>query len=152
MLIKIIFLERNKKKNERHNGIIGSFRLAQDLKKYKFDKYLIFNSSLRFNLIAKLTDIKEIYQYPLFKKTNQHINQPAKDLIRNNLDLEVNNNPQIQIKSNLIEKAISDFNINNNELNILLGIGGSGPTKRIPSKTFLSVIKKIDNIKKCRFF
>ena len=149
---EIIFLERNNRKYEKHNGIIGSFRLAEDLKKYKFDKIFIFNSSLRFNLIAKLTGIKEIYQYPLFEKSNQHINQPAKDLIKKSLNLEVNSNPQIQINNNLVKKAISDFNINQNQLNILLGIGGSGPTKRIPSKTFLSVIEKIDNLKKCRFF
>jgi heptosyltransferase II len=151
-LDKIIFLERDNKKEERHNGIIGSFRLAQDLKKYRFDKIFIFNSSLRFNLIAKFANIKEIYQYPLFKKTNQHIIQPAKNLIKENLGLEVVSNPQIQINNNLVKNAISEFNIKNNELNILLGIGGSGPTKRIPSKTFLSVIEKIDNIKKCKFF
>ena len=39
-----------------------------------------------------------------------------------------------------------------NELNILLAIGGSGPTKRIPAKTFLSFMKKIKNVKKCKFF
>ena len=84
-LENIIFLERNNKKDEKHNGILGSIRLAQELKKNKFDKIFIFNSSLRFNLIARLANIKEIYQYPLFKKTNQHIIQPAKNLIQKNL-------------------------------------------------------------------
>ena len=37
-------------------------------------------------------------------------------------------------------------------MNILLAIGGSGPTKRIPAKTFLSVIEKINNLRKCKFF
>ena len=37
-------------------------------------------------------------------------------------------------------------------MNILLGVGGSGSTKRIPSKTFLEVIDKILKIKKCKFF
>ena len=37
-------------------------------------------------------------------------------------------------------------------MNILLGVGGSGPTKRIPAKIFLSVIDKISNFKKCKFF
>ena len=149
---KIIFLKRGSNKNDRHNGIIGSVRLAQDLKKYKFDKIFIFNSSLRFKLIAKYAKIKEIYQYPLFKKNNQHIIQSAKDLIKNSLGLEVTNSPQIQVDNNLIKKAIFKFHISKDELNILFGIGGSGPTKRIPSKTFLSVIKKIDKIKKCKFF
>jgi heptosyltransferase-2 len=35
---------------------------------------------------------------------------------------------------------------------VLLGIGGSGPTKRIPSKTFISVMEKIYNTKKSKFF
>tara|TARA_B100001063_G_scaffold222893_1_gene229687 strand:+ start:341 stop:1303 length:963 start_codon:yes stop_codon:yes gene_type:complete len=149
---KIIFLERNYKNNERHDGILGSIRLAQDLKKYEFNKIYFFNSSLRFYLIAKLANIKNIYQYPLFKKNNQHIIQPAKDLIKKNLGIDVNDNPQIQIDSNSIKQAILKFNINSNEQNILLGIGGSGPTKRIPSKTFLSVMEKIYNFKKSKFF
>ena len=151
-LDKIIFLERDKKKDERHNGIIGNFRLAQDLKKYKFEKIFIFNSSLRFNLVSRLANIKEIYQYSLFKKTNQHIIQPAKDLIKKNLGIDVIENPQIQIDNDLVKKAISEFNIDKNEQNILLGIGGSGPTKRIPSKTFLSIMEKIYNYKKSKFF
>ena len=151
-LDKIIFLERDNKKNEKHDGLTGSFRLAQDLKEHKFDKIFIFNSSLRFNLIARMANIKEIYQYPLFKKTNQHIVQPAKDLIKKNLGVDVVKDPQIGVNSNLIKEAFLKFNINSNELNILLGIGGSGPTKRIPSKTFLSVMEKIYNFKKSKFF
>ena len=54
-LDNIIFLERNKKKNERHNGILGSIRLAKELKKNKFDKIFIFNSSLRFNSCLKIS-------------------------------------------------------------------------------------------------
>ena len=151
-LDKIIFLERDKKNDERHNGIIGSYRLAQDLKKYQFDKIFIFNSSLRFNLISRLANIKEIYQYSLFKKTDQHIIQPAKDLIKKNLGIDVIRNPQIQISDDLVKKAILNFNIDTNEQNVLLGIGGSGPTKRVPSKTFLSVMEKIYNFKKSKFF
>ena len=151
-LDKLIFLERNNKKNERHNGIIGSVRLVKELKKNQFDKIFIFNSSLRFNLIARMAGIKEIYQYPLFKKTNQHIVQPAKDLIKKNLGVDEAKDPQIGVDSNLIKEAFLKFNINSNELNVLLGIGGSGPTKRIPSKTFLSVMEKIYNFKKSKFF
>ncbi|MDC0585634.1 hypothetical protein OAO28_01385 [Candidatus Pelagibacter sp.] len=149
---KIIFLERSKQKKEKHNGIIGSLRLVQDLKKYKFDKVFIFNSSLRFNLIARLSGIKEIYQYPLFKKDNQHITKPAINLIKKNFNLEINTSPKIQVNKNLVKLAVSKFNINNNETNILLAIGGSGSTKRIPSKTFLSVMEKIYIKKKCKFF
>ena len=150
---KIIFLERvGKNKTGKHDGISGSLRLANDLRRHNFDKIFIFNSSLRYNLIAKFAGIKKIYQYPLFKKSNQHIIKPAIKLIKNNLDLDISNNPQIKINKDLKEAAIIKFNIKKDELNILLGIGGSGPTKRVPAKTFLSVMEKISNIKKSKFF
>ena len=150
---KIIFLERvRKNKNGKHDGLFGSLKLANDLRQHNFDKIFIFNSSLRYKLIAKFAGIKKIYQYPLFKKSNQHIIKPAIQLIKNSLDLDVNNNPQIEINKDLEKAAILKFNINKKELNILLGIGGSGPTKRVPAKTFLSVMEKISNIKKSKFF
>ena len=66
---EIIILDRgNKIKNGSHDGIIGSYNLIKDLRKYNFDKIFIFNSSLRFNLIAKLAGIKDIHQYSLFNK------------------------------------------------------------------------------------
>ena len=70
---KIIILDRsNKNKNGRHDGIIGSYNLTKDLKKFNFDKIFIFNSSLRFNLVARIANIKDIYQYPLFQKSLPH--------------------------------------------------------------------------------
>jgi len=99
-----------------------------------------------------LAGIQNIYQYPLFEKKNQHITQPAMNLIKKNLKLEINTNPEIQINSSLVESAISKFSINKEEINILLAVGGSGPTKRVPAKTFLLVMEKINNIKKCKFF
>ena len=149
---QIIFLERDNQKKERHDGLIGSLRLVQDLKKHNFEKVFIFNSSLRFNVIARLSGIKKIYQYPLFKKYNQHITNPAINLIKKNLNTEISYVPEIQIDVSKLNSTISRFNIKNNELNILLAIGGSGPTKRIPSKTFLSVMEKINQIRICKFF
>ena len=149
---KIIILERDSSKTDRHDGIIGSFRLAQELKKYKFDKVFIFNSSLRYNIVSRLSGIKEIYQYPLFKKKNQHITKQAFNLVKDKLNLSTNKDPQIEIDKNFETSIISKYNINKNDVNILLGIGGSGPTKRIPAETFLSVIKKITIVKNCKFF
>ena len=61
--------------------------LYKNVKKYKFDKVFIFNSSLRYNLITRLSGIKEIYQYPLFKKKNQHIINPAIELVKKNFPI-----------------------------------------------------------------
>ena len=149
---KILFLERDKENNKRHDGLLGTLNLIKDIKKYNFDKIVIFNSSLRFNLIAKFSGIKEIYQYPLFKKSKQHITDTPKKFLKNKLNLEVTEDPEIEIKDVKITESIDKFQINKNETNILLGIGGSGSTKRIPARIFLNVIEKISKKKTCKFF
>jgi len=149
---KIILLKRETKINNRHNGIFGFFNLIKDLKKHNFEKAIIFNSSFRFNLTAKFSGIPEIYQYPLFKKTEQHIVDTPRKFIRDKLNLEVNEDPQIHINDSLVTNAMNNLQIDKNNFNILLGIGGSGPTKRIPANTFLDLIEKISKIKKCKFF
>ncbi len=149
---EIIHLKRDNKNKKRHDGITGFFKLANDIKKYNFEKVFIFNSSLRFNLVSRIAGIKEIYQYPLFKKQNQHITNSAKELIKRYLNIETVDNPEIQIDEKLVQESYKKFNMNNDNLNILLGIGGSGPTKRIPPETFIKVMEKIENKKKCKFF
>ncbi len=149
---KILILERDTNNNSRHSGFLGSFNLIKDLKKYNFEKIFIFNSSLRFNLIARFSNIPEIYQYPLFNKKKQHITNTPKRFLKEKLNIHVNEDPNIHINNELIAKTIKKFQINKDYLNILLGIGGSGPTKRIPSRVFLEVIGKTLKIKKCKFF
>ena len=149
---KILLLERDKKINEKHNGFLGSLNLIKDIKKHKFDKIIVFNSSLRFYLIAKLSNIPEIYQYPLFKKKQQHITDAPRKFMKDKFNLDINEDPEIQINQNLISQSSKKFEINKDDVNILLGIGGSGPTKRIPSKTFISVIKMMSKKNKCKFF
>ncbi len=149
---KIIILERDKKNKNKHSGFFGFFNLVKDIKKYNFDKIFIFNSSIRFNLISKLSQIPEVYQYPLFQKSKQHITETPKQFIKDKLDLIINEDPEIQVDDELISKSVEKFQINKNDVNILLGIGGSGSTKRIPANIFISVIDKISKIKKCKFF
>ncbi len=149
---KILLLERDNKTNNKHNGFFGSLNLIKEIKRYKFDKIIIFNSSFRFYLIAKFSGIPEIYQYPLFKKNRQHITETPRKFIKNKLNLDVREDPEIQIDDTLISQSIKKFQINKNEINILLGIGGSGPTKRIPANIFLNIIENLSKIKKCKFF
>ena len=148
---QIITIERNNK-NGRHDGFIGSINLIKELKKYKFDIVFVFNSSLRYKIISKLSGIKKIYQYPLFEKKNQNLISAAKNLIKKELLINVDDNPEIYINDNLVKKAAERYGIEKKQTNILLGIGGSGPTKRIPGKTFLKVIEEILKIKDCKFF
>ena len=150
---EIIILDRdNKINNGRHNGIIGSYNLAKDLKKLNIDKIFIFNSFFKFNLFAKIAGIKEIYQYPLFKKKNQHIINTAKKFIKKELGLEIKSDPKILVNDQLIKNSKSKYEINNEEVNILLGIGGSGPTKRVPAKIFIDFMNLITQKYKCKFF
>ena len=149
---KIHILDRNDLSNGKHDGLLGVINLIKYLRSERFDKIFIFNSSLRYNLIARFAGIKKIYQYPLFKKKKQHITEAAKFLIKSSLNIKNFNDPTIEINRNIIEAAKIKFNIDQNYLNILLGIGGSGPTKRIPSKIFIKFMEKIAEIKKCKFF
>ena len=136
----IHILKRNDQSNGNHDGLLGAIKLINDLKYENFDKVFIFNSSLRFNLIAKLAGIKEVFQYPLFKKDKQHITETAKTFLKNSISIKDFNDPNIEIDKNHAIKITSKYNINKKYINILLGIGGSGPTKRIPAKIFIKFI------------
>jgi len=138
---KIITLERDdKKKIGRHYGLNGILNLASDIKKHNFDKVFIFNSSFRYALIAKLAKIKNIYQYALFDKKNQNIIETAKLFIKKT------------INSNEVIQAQNKYKISNEDINILLGVGGSGPTKRVSPEKFLEFIKLCTDKLKCKFF
>ena len=148
---KLIILDREDS-GGKHDGLLGTLKLSAELKKNKFDKAFIFNSSLRFNIICRLSAIKEIYQYPLFKKRNQHLINTAKEFLKKKLNLDVESNPQISIDPKLVEKYKKKFEMNEKKINILLGIGGSGPTKRIPAKTFIKFMRIVSKKYDCRFF
>ena len=150
---KIIILDRNNKiRNGRHDGLAGLYNLAKNLRQYNFDKVFIFNSSFRFNLIVRIAGIKGIYQYSLFQKKDQHVISAAKELLKKKLGLNVESDPEISIDNQSIQKVRSKYKINNDEKNILLGIGGSGPTKRIPAIIFIKLIRLIAQKYKCKFF
>ena len=69
---QIITLDRdNRNKDGRHDGLIGSLNLANDIKKHNFDKVFIFNSSFRFNIIMKIAGIQQVHQYQLFQKKDR---------------------------------------------------------------------------------
>ena len=148
---EVIFLDRNEDK-KKHEGFFGSLKLVNDLKKYNFDKVFIFNSSIRYNLIARLSKIPEIYQYPLFQKNKQHLIETPRKFLKNKISSDVKEDPIIELDEISVLEAIKKYKINKDNLNILLGIGGSGPTKRIPANTFIKVIGKISERKKSRFF
>jgi len=148
----IHILDRNDLSNGKHDGFLGALNLIKYLKNENFEKIFIFNSSLRFSLIARFAGIKKIFQYPLFNKNKQHITDTAQLFLKNSINIENFGDPTIEINKINTEDTKIKFNIDKNSLNILLGIGGSGPTKRIPSKTFIKLIEKTIEVRNCKFF
>ena len=150
---KIIILDRdNKKQNGRHDGVNGFFNLVNDLKKHNFNRAFIFNSSFRFNLIARFAGIKIINQYPLFKKKNQHIINTAEIFLKKEIDIIVKSDPKILLSEKLVNEAQTKYYVKHNQFNILLGIGGSGNTKRIPSRIFIEFMNLVSENYDCQFF
>tara|TARA_B100000989_G_scaffold146654_1_gene109315 strand:- start:968 stop:1927 length:960 start_codon:yes stop_codon:yes gene_type:complete len=146
-----IFLDRESRKGS-HDGISGSFKLVSELRSHKFDKIFILNSSLRFYIISKLAGIKEIFQYPLLKKNKQHIIIAAQKFLKDKLDVHVESNPIIEISKENLILSRKKFNIDPDKVNILLGIGGSGPTKRVPARIIIKIMELINQNYNCIFY
>ena len=147
---EIIYLKRDNKNNQ-HNGILGFFRLKKEIKKRLFEKVFIFNSSLRYRMICKIAGIQSIYQYPLFEKKEQHVIKAAQRLL-NKVNLNVESNPQIKIDESTIKFSNQNISISKKKIKILLGIGGSGPTKRIPAEKFKKFISLAIKNYDCIFY
>jgi len=105
----IIFEQSNKLKKAKHLGFSRFINLEMKLKEHNFDKIFIFNSSLKFDLVAKFAGIKNIYQYPLFTKKNQHIVNTAKKFIKQNLNLTIESDPKILINDKSVQDVKSKF-------------------------------------------
>ena len=149
-LKNIIYLKRDNK-NDEHSGILGFFKLKNEIKNNLFDKVFIFNSSLRYRLICKSAGIKNIYQYPLFEKKEQHIIDAANKLL-DKINLKVDSNPRIKINESSVKLAAQRLSISKDKINILLGIGGSGPSKRIPADKFKKFIELAIKNYDCMFY
>jgi len=126
------------------DGMSGIFKLSNELKKRNFDKVFIFNSSLRYNLIARLSKIKSIYQYPLFR-SKDNIVHSAKIFTENIVNEVVSTEPKLIINK---KSVISDRNLKH----ICLGISASGPTKRWDINNYIKLAEEISKKRKCKFY
>ena len=126
------------------DGIKGIFKLSNNLKKKKFDKVFIFNSSLRYNFVARLAGIKSIYQYPLLR-SKDNIVLSAKIFTE-----EITNEVVLTEPNLIIKKKDNDFD--KNFKHICLGISASGPTKRWGINYYLKLAEKINQKIKCKFY
>ena len=146
---EILLLDRTKDKLGSHDGIKGFFQLAKEIKNKNFDKVFIFNSSLRYLLIAKFAGIKNISQYPLFRKKD-NIVISAKIFTENELGSIVSTQPILNLKKEKIDNFKNK--ISKNFKHICLGVSASGPTKRWAIENYINLCKKINAIIPCKFY
>ena len=117
------------------------FKILNFIKKNNFSKIYIMHFSIFWFLVAKISGIKKIYKYGIFKK---------------NVDIYLNaleQNKRWLQDSNLSSQtkiAYPQNNIKNNN-QIIIGIGSSGPTKRWSTENYIELIKKINN-KNIKFY
>jgi len=153
--IKIIFLERNSCGKEKHDGIKGFFQLKKLIKSYSFDKAFILHQSCRYALLCKLAGIKNILGYgrnfqflflsPLiFNKNffNKNFNIYEEAL---NFTKKIINNKEFKRNAEIIitKKEKDNFDIKykfSQKKNIIIGIGGSGPTVKWSIENWITLI------------
>ena len=146
---EIILLDRTKNVSGTHDGVAGFFNLIKLIKSKKFDKVYIFSSSLRYFLLAKLTGIKNILQYPLFRKKDNVVIS-AKIFTEDVVGEIVSTQPILNINNDKILKAKDIFK--SSEKNICLGFSASGPTKRWDIKNYIKLCEELNKKFPCNFF
>jgi len=146
---EILILDRTNNNTGAHDGLLGFFKLSRELKLKEFDKVFIFNSSLRYLLISKIAGIKNISQYPLFRKKDNVVTS-AKIFTENELGDIVSTQPELIISGDKINKAKQKFS--NEFKHICLGISASGPTKRWDIKNFIKLCININARTPSKFY
>ena len=148
---EIIFLDRNKSTLGRHDGLLGFFNLVKDIKEKKFDKVFIFNGSLRFKLLAKMSGIQSVYQYPLFRKKDNIVSS-AKIFVEHYIKETVSTESRLIFNENQIKEAKKKYTFDKNFKHICFGFSASGPTKRWGTDKYIELARELKKIKPCKFY
>ena len=157
--IKIIFLESDVNIQKKHDPIKEFFNLKNLIKSYSFDKAFIFHQSCRYAMLCKLAGIKKIFGYgrnfqflflsPFFFdknffNKNFNIYEEASKFTKKIINYkEFNKNAEIIITLNEKENLNLKYNFKK-EKNIIIGIGGSGPTVKWPIKNWIKLINYLN--------
>lgn len=103
------------------------------LKNFSFEKVFIFSYGFKYPFLFKLSKTKKIFYYGLFKKNNS-IFQDAKNFLERT---QKNRNFEIKCKLFLKNKNITKSDT------CVIGIGGSGPTKKWPINNYQNLILEL---------
>ena len=132
--------------------INGFFNIIKILKYKKFDQCYIYNDSIRFFLISKFSNIKQIFHYKFFSKKGKNYFGTAKKFTENIIKKEINFQPKIYFDKNEMENNKKKYKISNNTKNIVCGISASGPTVRWDIKKYIELFKNLNLKFDCKFF
>ena len=146
---EIILLDRSKNNSGSHDGLSGFLKLSKEIELKNFNKVFIFNSSLRYLLISKLAGIKNISQYPLFRKKDNIVTS-AKIFTEYELGSIVSTQPELRINQESFNKVNQSFS--KEFKHVCLGISASGPTKRWNIENFITLCKKINEKIPSKFY
>jgi ADP-heptose:LPS heptosyltransferase len=145
LIEKVVFI------SEYHKRFIDVLKLKKFLNTFNFDRIFIYYPGLRIYLASILSNIREVYSYPLFKKKNLHLIEAAKKFTERCLG--VDNCPtetNFFIKKDKIEEINKSFD--SSKFKIVIGAGSSGPTTRWVTKNFYNLINKLNNTGDYYFF
>ncbi len=131
-----------------YKNFLDIFKLSKFIKKFDFENLFIFYPSLRYFLSAKIAKIRNIYQYPLFKKRELHLVKSAKAFTEKILNIK---NCPTETKIIINPKKLENYEKNHFK-KIILGIGSSGPTTKWGYDNFCSLIKKLNSKNKFHFY
>ncbi len=146
---EILFLDRHKDGSGFHDGVTGFINLIKLIKSKNFEKIFIFNSSLRYNLIAKFSGVKKIVQYPLFTKKDNIVTS-AKLMTENEISSIVSTEPILKLDPAKINKIKKNFS--KEHKHICLGVSASGPTKRWKLDNYIALGINISKKFPCKFY
>ena len=133
---EVVLIKKNKKITDIPN-------MSINLKKLLLNKIFIFYSSPRLFLAAKLAGIKEIYNYPLFKKKNLHLINAAKKFTCEILNINFcPTETKFFVNKEKIDTAKKFFK--EDQYNIIIGAGSSGPDTRWGEKNFITLINRLN--------
>ena len=130
----------------------GFISIIKILKYRKFDQCYIYSDSIRFFLISKFSNIKEVFHYKFFSKKGKNFFKTAKEFTEKILNVKINPQSKIYLKKNEIEEAREKYNISPATNNYIIAPSASGPTKRWDINNFIKIITELNKKNPSKFF
>ncbi|MDB9718759.1 lipopolysaccharide heptosyltransferase family protein [Candidatus Pelagibacter sp.] len=145
LIENVIFIDRY------HKRFIDILKLRKFFNSFNFNQIFIFYPSLRIYLASILSNIKNVFCYPIFKKEKLHLVEAAKSFTEKSLGIDdCPTETQFFIKKNQIEKINKDFD--NKKFKVVIGAGSSGPSTKWGAENFSNLINKLNNTGDYFFF